>query len=90
MATITSVESTGPNPLPFSLSSFNVLTPQTLAPSGIDGGTTSLIGQVSSMSIPEPTPLAMIGFLAGWAAYRRFLRRGLRRRADAIGLNQAR
>ena len=76
VATVTSIQSTGPNPLPFSLSSFNVLTPQTLAPSGVDVGTTNLAGQVTAMSVPEPTTLAMLGILAGWAAYRRILRCG--------------
>ncbi len=78
VATVTSVQATGPYPLPFSLNSFNVLAPQTLAPSGINGGTTVLIGQVTALSTPEPTPLAMLGLLAGWVAYRVVGRRGRR------------
>ncbi len=78
VATVTSVQTTGPDSLPFSLDSFNVLAPQALAPSGINGGTTTLIGQITAMSTPEPTPLAMLGLLAGWVAYRMVLRRSRR------------
>ncbi len=65
--------------LPFSLGSFNVMTPQTLAPSGIDGGMTTLIGQVSAMAVPEPTALAFLGILAVSAALRSGIRRIQRR-----------
>ena len=75
MATVTSIESTGPNPLPFPLTSFDVLTPQTLAPSGVDGGTTTLMGEVAEASVPEPTPLAMMAILAIGAALRLGMRR---------------
>jgi hypothetical protein len=79
VATITSVQSTGLGPLPFSLDSFHVLTPQILAPPSINGGTTPLIGQVTSGALrsplPEPTPLALAGLLAGYGAYRVMLRR---------------
>ena len=78
LATVTSITSTGPNPLPFSLSSFNVLMPQTLAPSGINGGTTTLGGQVTSLSTPEPTPLAMMAILSIGVG----LRLGIRRIRD--------
>jgi hypothetical protein len=74
VATLTSVQSTGPSPLPFPLSSVNILTPQTLAPSGINGGITSLMAQVKASpqppAIPEPTPLAMMGILAVGAGLR--------------------
>jgi hypothetical protein len=79
VASVTSVQSTGPNPLPFSLSSFNVLAPQTLAPSGYGGGTTTLIGQVTALSTPEPTPLALLGILAVGMALRSGMRRIQRR-----------
>jgi hypothetical protein len=75
VATVTSIQTIGQNPLPFSLGSLNVLTPQTLAPSGVDGGTTSLAGQVSSLSIPEPTPLAMMAIPALGAGLRLGIRR---------------
>ena len=75
VATVTSVQATGPIPLPFSLNSFNVLTPQTLAPSGIDGGTTALIGQITALSTPEPTPLALLGILVVGTALRSGIRR---------------
>ena len=64
VATVTSVQNTGPLALPFSLGSFNVLSPQTLDPSGYNGGTTTLIGQVTTLATPEPTPLALLGILA--------------------------
>jgi hypothetical protein len=73
VATVTSMQSFGPDPLPFSLDSFNVLTPQTLAPSGINGGNTAFMAQLNA--IPEPGPLAMMGLLAGWAVLRLSLRR---------------
>jgi hypothetical protein len=79
VATVTSVTQAGSAPLPFSLSSFNVLGPQTLAPSGINGGITSLMGQVNGASppppIPEPTPLALMGILAVGAGLRAGIRR---------------
>ena len=84
VATVTSIQSSGPVPLPFSVSSFDVLTPQTLAPSGIDGGSTTLIGQVSAMSMPEPTPLALLGILAVGTALRSGIRR-IRRRNGRAG-----
>jgi hypothetical protein len=78
VATVTSVQSNGLNPLPFSLDSFSVLSPQTLAPAGINGGTTAVIGQLTSMPqpapIPEPTPLALLGILAIGAAMRSGIR----------------
>jgi hypothetical protein len=79
VATATSIQSIGVNALPFSLSNFNVLTPQTLAPGGIDGGATTLIGQVTAMSTPEPTPLALLGILAVGAVLRSGIRRIQRR-----------
>ena len=79
VATATSIQATGMNALPFSLGSFNVMTPQTLAPSGIDGGMTTLIGQVSAMAVPEPTALAFLGILAVGAALRSGIRRIQRR-----------
>jgi hypothetical protein len=75
VATITSIESIGPNPLPFSLSSFSVLGPITLAPGGVDGGTTILMGQITDQSVPEPTPLAMMALLAIGAGLRLGMRR---------------
>jgi hypothetical protein len=75
VATVTSVQSTGANSLPFTLDSFNVLAPQTLNPSGYNGGTTSLIGQVTALSTPEPTPLALLGILAVGTALRSGLQR---------------
>jgi hypothetical protein len=85
VATVTSVQASGPYPLPFSLDSFNVLTPQTLAPSGINGGTTALIGQVTAMSTPEPTPLALLGILVVGTALRSGIRR-IRQRSGQAGL----
>jgi hypothetical protein len=56
------------------------VSPQTLAPSGINGGLTSLIGQISGNGsppppIPEPTALALMGILAIGAGLRVGLRR---------------
>src|SRR5262249_59445515 len=62
VATITSVQASGPGILPFPLDSFNILAPQTLAPSGINGGITPLIAQVAA--VPEPTPIPLIGLLS--------------------------
>jgi hypothetical protein len=75
VATVTSIESTGPNPLPFSLSSLSIQTPLTLAPGGVDGGTTTLMGQITDQSVPEPTPLAMMAMLAIGAGLRLGMRR---------------
>jgi hypothetical protein len=72
VATLTSVQATGPGMLPFPVDSFNV-GPQTLAPSGVNGGMTSLMGQVNA--VPEPTPLAMMGLLAASAGLRAGIRR---------------
>jgi hypothetical protein len=72
VATVTSVQATGPDALPFPVSSFD-FSPQAIAASGVNGGTTPLTGQVSS--IPEPTPLAIVALLAGWAAFRSRARR---------------
>jgi hypothetical protein len=83
VATVTTVDSTGLNALPFSLNSFDVLTPQTLAPSGINGGMTSLIGQVTAMATPEPTPLAFLGILAVGTALRSGVRRIRQSRTSA-------
>jgi hypothetical protein len=77
MATVTSVQATGPDTLPFPISSFN-FGPQAIEPSGINGGITTLTGQVSA-AVPEPTPLAIMGILAGWAALRSRCRRVTRR-----------
>jgi hypothetical protein len=78
--TSTSLQFTGPNFLPFSASSITFLTPQTLAPSGINRGITPLIAQIALASpLPEPTPLVMMEVLAGWAAFR-LVRRRIRRR----------
>jgi hypothetical protein len=74
VATITSVQATGPDTLPFPVSSFN-FGPQAIEPSGINGGITPLMGQITSAAVPEPTPLAFLGILAGWAALRSRLRR---------------
>jgi hypothetical protein len=79
VATVTSVTQVGSIPPPFDLSAFGVLGPQTLAPSGINGGVTSLMGQVTSAGqpppIPEPTPLALMGILAVGAGLRMGIRR---------------
>jgi hypothetical protein len=75
VATVTSIQSIGPNPLPFSLNSFSVLGPLTLAPGGVDGGTTTLMGQITDQSVPEPTPLAMMALLAIGAGLRLGMRR---------------
>jgi hypothetical protein len=78
VATITSVKAGGPGVLPFPLDSFNVLTPLTLAPSGINGGVTNLIAQVTA--VPEPTPLALMVVLTGLTALRSGIRRIPRRK----------
>jgi len=79
VATVAKVTPTGTAALPFPVNTFNVLGPQTLAPSGINGGITSLMAQVSATpqppAIPEPTPLAMMGILAMGVGLRRGLRR---------------
>jgi hypothetical protein len=84
VATVTSVQSTGTNPLPFSLGNFNALAPQTLAPSGYSGGATTLIGQVTALSTPEPTPLALVGILALGTVLRSGVRR-MQQRAGRAG-----
>ena len=73
-ATVTSVQSTGPGTLPFPLSSFD-FEPQSIVASGFHGGITPLIGEITSAAVPEPTPLAIMGILAGWAALRLRTRR---------------
>ncbi len=69
VATLTSVQSTGPGTLPFPISAFD-LGPQSISPSGLNGGITSLTAEVTSAAVPEPNPLAIMGILAGWAALR--------------------
>ncbi len=77
--TSTSLQYTGPSFLPFSASSITFLTPQTLAPSGINGGITPLVASIAlATPLPEPTPLVMMEVLAGWAAVR-LVRRRFRR-----------
>jgi hypothetical protein len=77
VATVSSVQaSAGPGPLPFPVDTFSV-SPQTIAPSEVNGGVTPLMGLVTSAAVPEPAPLALVGMLAGWAALR--LRRTGRR-----------
>jgi hypothetical protein len=72
VATVTSVQATGPGTLPFPVSSFD-FGAQAIAASGVNGGITPLSGQVST--VPEPTPLAIVALLAGWAAFRSRVRR---------------
>jgi hypothetical protein len=72
VATISSVQATGPGTLPFPVSSFDFGS-QAIAASGVNGGITPLMGQISA--VPEPTPLAIVGILVGWAALRSRVRR---------------
>jgi hypothetical protein len=72
VATVTSIQPTGPGTLPFPVGAVNV-GPQALEPSGVNGGVTPFIGQVNM--VPEPSSLAVMGILAGWAAFRLGIRR---------------
>ncbi len=84
VASVTSIQSIGQNALPFPLTAVGVLGPQTLAPSGINGGVTALAGQITSgWNVPEPTPLAMAGLMAALGACRLASRRRAEARASA-------